>query len=154
LLLLRTDKESGRETTMVDGLPPGWKQADWLDDDPQMHKRVLLDTRVSAVMSLNMRKLSKMSRRKYYYEEVSKERMERGTKLLSRARFIITDRLHVHIVSTLMGIPHCFMDNTYGKISRFSTAFDTRWTDSYHARSLADAMDCARHWLVNESIAS
>ena len=154
LLLLRTDKESGCKETLVKGLPTGWEQTDWLDDDPNMHRRALLDTRLSAVLSLNMRRLSKVSRRKHYYERVSKERMERGMKLLSRARFIITDRLHVHIISTLMGIPHCFLDNTYGKILRFSTAFETRWTGSHHASSLPDAMACAREWLAKADAVS
>ena len=154
LLLLRTDKESVRKSALCEELPVGWKQADWLDDDPDMHKRALFNTRASAVLSLNLQKLSKLSRRKYYYEQVSRERMERGTKLLSRAKFIITDRLHVHIVSTLMGIPHCFLDNNYGKILRFSKAFDTQWAESYHASSLTDAMACAHHWLAKKGIVS
>ncbi|WP_405402772.1 polysaccharide pyruvyl transferase family protein [Paracoccus sp. Ld10] len=154
LLLLRTDKESMRKTVPIEDLPAGWEQADWLDDDPDMHRRALFNTRASAVLSLNVQKLSKLSRRKHYYEQVSKDRMERGTKLLSRAKFIITDRLHVHIVSTLMGIPHCFLDNSYGKILRFSKAFDTRWTGSHHASSLSDAMACARHWLAEKDAAS
>ena len=147
LLLLRTDKESQIETKLVRELPAGWQQADWLDDDPNMHRRALFDTRASAVLSFNVKKLSKMSRRRYYYKRVSGERLDRGMNLLSRARFVITDRLHVHIISTLMGIPHCFLDNNYGKITRFSTAFDTRWDESYHARSLSDAIACARNWL-------
>lgn len=148
LLLLRTDKESRLDRTSVAELPPNWEKADWLDDDPDMHRRALLDTRLSALLSLKANKLSKLSRRKHYYERVSRERLDRGTKLLSRARFVITDRLHVHVISTLMGIPHCFLDNNYGKILRFSTAFDTRWSGSYHATSLSDALDCARHWLA------
>ena len=95
-----------------------------------------------------------MSRRWNYYERVSGERMKRGTRLLSRARFIITDRLHVHIVSTLLGIPHCFLDNSYGKILRFSNAFDTRWDGSHHATSLSDAMACARRWLAEKDTAA
>lgn len=153
LLLLRNDKESVRESARVEDLPAGWEQVDWLDDDPDMHKRALFKTRASAVTSLNVQRLSKMSRRKDYYERVSSERMERGTRLLSRARFIITDRLHVHIVSTLLGIPHCFLDNSYGKILRFSKAFDTRWEGSHHATSLSDAMACARSWLAEKDTA-
>nr|WP_111298495.1 polysaccharide pyruvyl transferase family protein [Paracoccus saliphilus] len=154
LLLLRTDKESMRETTLVEKLPAGWEQADWIEEDPDIRRRARFDMRVSAVLSLKTQRLSKMSRRKHYYEQVSSERMKRGIKLLSRARFIITDRLHVHIISTLMGIPHCFLDNSYGKISRFSKAFDTRWAGSHHASSLSDAMACARHWLAEKDAVS
>ncbi|WP_277022348.1 polysaccharide pyruvyl transferase family protein [Paracoccus hibiscisoli] len=150
LLLLRTDKESMRETTMIRDLPAGWEQTDWIDEDPDTRKKARFDMRVSAVLSLNMQRLSKLSRRKHYYQRVTDTRMKRGTELLSRAKFIITDRLHVHIISTLMGIPHCFLDNNYGKIFRFSTAFDTRWTGSHHASSLPDAIACARQWLTEK----
>lgn len=154
LLLLRTDKESVREAAPVEDLPVGWEQTDWIEEDPKIRRQARLDMRVSAVMSLNVQRLSKMSRRRNYYERVSSERMKRGTRLLSRARFIITDRLHVHIVSTLLGIPHCFLDNSYGKILRFSKAFDTRWNGSHHASSLSDAMACARHWLDEKDAVS
>lgn len=154
LLLLRTDKESVRESAPIEDLPVGWEQTDWIEEDPNIRKQARSDMRLSAVMSLNIQRLSKMSRRKNYYERVSSERMKRGTKLLSRAKFIITDRLHVHIVSTLMGIPHCFLDNSYGKILRFSKAFDTQWAGSYHASSLPDAMTCARHWLAEKDSVS
>ena len=150
LLLLRTDKESVHETGLVKDLPTGWEQVDWIDEDPSIRRKARFDMRVSAVLSLNMQRLSKISRRKHYYEIVTNKRMKRGTELLSRAKFIITDRLHVHIISTLMGIPHCFLDNSYGKILRFSTAFDTRWVGSHHASSLSDAIACARHWLKKE----
>lgn len=154
LLLLRTDKESVRETALVKDLPAGWEQADWIDEDPTLRRRARFDMRVSAVLSLNMKRLSKISRRKHYYEMVTDKRMKRGTELLSRAKFIITDRLHVHIISTLMGIPHCFLDNSYGKILRFSTAFDTRWVGSHHASSLQDAIACARQWLTEKGTVS
>jgi len=150
LLLLRTDKERVGETVSVKDLPTGWEQVDWIDEDPAIRKRARFDMRISAVFSLNMQRLSKISRRKHYYEIVTDKRMRRGTELLSRAKFIITDRLHVHIISTLMGIPHCFLDNSYGKIFRFSTAFDTRWVGSHHASSLSDAIACARQWLEKE----
>lgn len=153
LLLLRTDKESRQTTAQVQGLPERWEQADWLDDDPDMHRRALLDTRLSSVLGLSVRKLSKMWRRRFYYDTVSSQRMARGIKLLSRARFVITDRLHVHILSTLMGLPHCFLDNHYGKISRFSAAFDTRWVDSHHAKSMPEAVACARAWLAEAEAA-
>lgn len=154
LLLLRTDKETVRETALVKDLPAGWEQTDWIDEDPTMRSRARFDMRVSAVLSLNMQRLSQISRRKHYYEIVTDKRMKRGTELLSGAKFIITDRLHVHIISTLMGIPHCFLDNSYGKILRFSTAFDTRWVGSHHASSLPDAIACARQWLTKQSSVS
>jgi exopolysaccharide biosynthesis predicted pyruvyltransferase EpsI len=147
LLLLRTDKESTGPQT--DTLPAGWEQDDWLVDDPNLYPDVLRETRVSALLSLNPARLSKRARRNHYYNRLAERRVERGIRQLSRARFIITDRLHVHILSTLLGLPHCFLDNHYGKIARFSAAFSTRWSQSYQAKTLPEAVDCARTWLAN-----
>ncbi len=147
LLLLRTDKESiGLQTETWDA---GWEQDDWLVDDPDLYPDVLRATRVAALLSLNPAKLSKRARRNHYYNLLAERRLQRGVRQLSRARFVITDRLHVHILSTLLGLPHCFLDNHYGKISRFSAAFSTRWSDSYQAKTLPEAVDCARTWLAH-----
>ncbi|MES2143503.1 MAG: polysaccharide pyruvyl transferase family protein [Pseudomonadota bacterium] len=148
LLLLRTDKEGTGLPT--EAWPRGWEQADWLEDDPDLYREVLRETRVSALLSLNPSRMSQRARRNHYYNRLAEQRLARGVRQLSRARFVITDRLHVHIVSTLLGLPHCFLDNHYGKISRFSAAFATRWSDSYQARTLPEAVACARLWLERD----
>lgn len=53
------------------------------------------------------------------YTPMAWQRVRRGCALLSRGRVVVTDRLHAHILSLLMGIPHVFMDNNYGKNRRF-----------------------------------
>ncbi|CAG0904157.1 unnamed protein product, partial [Darwinula stevensoni] len=40
-------------------------------------------------------------------------------RFLARGKVIITDRLHAHILSTLMSIPHVVLDNSYGKVKNF-----------------------------------
>lgn len=145
LLLMRTDKEGVGHLSQE--WPKGWEQADWLDDTPNLERDVLRDSRIKAVMSLSPARMSRIARRNYYYNQLAERRVTRGLKQLSRARFVITDRLHVHILSTLLGLPHCFLDNHYGKISRFSAAFSTRWSDSYQAKTLPEAVACAQAWL-------
>ncbi len=54
-------------------------------------------------------------------------RLARGTDLLSSGRVVVTDRLHGHIVSCLLGIPHVVLDNSYGKLHRYVA----QWT--YHS---------------------
>lgn len=44
----------------------------------------------------------------------------RSVKLFSQASFVVTDRLHAHILALLMGIPCELHDNTYKKNSRFA----------------------------------
>lgn len=38
-----------------------------------------------------------------------------GLELLGSAKFVITDRLHGHILSTVIGVPHVLMDSKLGK---------------------------------------
>ncbi|MEZ0232244.1 MAG: polysaccharide pyruvyl transferase family protein [Methylophilaceae bacterium] len=54
-------------------------------------------------------------------------RMKRGIDLLGRGRVIITDRLHVHILSILMNKPHVVIDNAHKKIGNFHHT----WTEGY-----------------------
>ena len=75
-------------------------------------------------------------------------RIDRGLRLLSRARYVITDRLHVHILCTLLDIPHCVLDNRYGKIARLSQAFGTRWAGVSQAATLPEAVATAREHLA------
>lgn len=145
LLLMRTDKEGVGHAAL--DWPDGWAQHDWLEDAPALHRDVLRDTRIRAVMSLSPASMSRTVRRNSYYNQLANRRLARGLRLLSRARFVITDRLHVHILSTLLGLPHCFLDNHYGKIARFSAAFSTRWFECYQAATLPEAATCAETWL-------
>lgn len=58
------------------------------------------------------------------YDELAWIRARRGLEMLSSARVVITDRLHGHILSLCLGIPHVVMDNCYRKIG---STLDT-WT--------------------------
>jgi len=74
----------------------------------------------------------------------AQQRFGRGIRQIGRARAIVTDRLHVHILSLLLGRPHAVLDNSYGKIARFMTAFSGNTDLAYRATSLADAIEWAR----------
>ena len=71
-------------------------------------------------------------------------RIRRGIRQISRGRAIVTDRLHVHICSLLIGRPHAVLDNSYGKIRRFMDAFSGGTELSYRATSLDDGVAWAR----------
>ncbi len=73
---------------------------DWLADDP-LPPAPPDETRAAA------------------FERMAAARVERGLALLSRGRRIVTDRLHGHILATLLGIPHVALDNDYGKLSAY-----------------------------------
>ena len=55
-------------------------------------------------------------------DQQSKFWVDRALTLLSSGSVVITDRLHAHILCTLVGIPHILLNNVYGKnISFYET---------------------------------
>jgi len=58
-----------------------------------------------------------------------------GLTFLQRGRVVITDRLHGHILSTLLDIPHVLIDNPYRKLS----SYHHTWTQSSENTLLADS---------------
>jgi len=48
-------------------------------------------------------------------ERQAEYRLDRGLSMLGRGERVITDRLHGHILSLLLGKPHYVFDNSYGK---------------------------------------
>ena len=147
LMLLRTDSERRDGQAEID-VPDGWLRADWLDDDADVWTRAAADTRRRAILSFNPARLGPAARRRDYLDNLSDRRIDRGLRLLSRARYVITDRLHVHILCTLLDIPHCVLDNRYGKIARLSQAFGTRWAGVSQAATLPEAVAAARAHLA------
>lgn len=78
------------------------------------------------------------------HDRVAEDHLRRGCALLGSGRVVITDRLHGHILSLLLGIPHVLLDARYGKCRGF---YDT-WTRESglvrFADSPADALRLAR----------
>lgn len=82
------------------------------------------------------------------FEPVARERLERGCRLLSRGRVVVTDRLHGHILCILLGIPHVILDNSYGKVSGFHSAWTRESKLTHVASSPAEAFKLASDLLA------
>ena len=84
------------------------------------------------------------------YDLLARQRLARGCRLLSRGRVVLTDRLHGHILSLLLRVPHVLWNDRYGKVRSFYQTWTTRssltfWADSpEEARALALAAVHAR----------
>ena len=136
LVMLRQDAEA------VDNEARLWLKAhypveDWVRDETR---------------TLPMRIIGKLSRslpeprlamrlREIFYRREAKARVMAGVRQLSRGQRIVSDRLHVHLLSCLMRKPHVVLDNSYGKISRYIEAWgqDTlteRVTSADHLRNI------------------
>lgn len=144
LLALREDIEARPSSALPEILPEGWITGDWPADDPKIYETALRKTRIASFLTLDSRKWKREARTLAYFNILAEMRMAAGLEQLSGARFIVTDRLHVHILSTLLGVPHVFLDNSYGKIRRFSDCFQTRWQGAAAADDMAGAIAIAR----------
>lgn len=140
LLLLRTDKETRLESCMENALVA----EDWLDTEPGLHKRMHRAMRLRTICNLRPSAWRRSARQVLYYRLLAENRKMRGAGQLSSAKMVVSDRLHAHILSTLLGIPHVVLDNYYGKIGRFVEAFGTDWRGMMRAGSLEEGLEMAR----------
>ncbi len=137
LAMLREDKEKAgvHDAAALRDCPV----EDWIDEPRLPIKLAKAMGHLAALPSLDP-----MQMRFGKLDAAANQRLRRGKRQISRARAIVTDRLHVHIVSVLMGRPHAVLDNSYGKITRFMEAFPGAADITYRASSLSDAMQWAR----------
>lgn len=125
-MLLREDAERADYNRSKLYLLPNSMHADWLEEPERYYKITRRFATFQAVFSGNW---NRNDARVIYYQLLAQNRVKRGLKLLSNGQRIITDRLHAHILSTLLDIPHVALDNNYGKISSYINA----WTHNYPA---------------------
>lgn len=137
LAMLRRDKE--RAASGEAAVPAGIPVEDWITEAPGPVRRARMVGALSALGSLDV-----MAMRRAAYESVAGQRLGRGVRQLSRARALVTDRLHVHIISILLGKPHAVLDNSYSKIDRFRQAFPEPPGLTQTVRSAAEAFAWAQ----------
>ena len=83
-----------------------------------------------------------------HWDRLATRRVHGGLELLTSGRVVITDRLHGHILCLIAGVPHVFLDNSYGKITSFATTWNTMSRGARSAGSLETAIDIARDLLA------
>jgi exopolysaccharide biosynthesis protein PssK len=137
LALARDDHESSSGLRETAAAHPGIRLADWSlgrwgDIGWQARRlapRVLRPTIRSAGTYAASRPLMDAA-----MESMVRQVLRKGTRLLGAAEVVVTDRLHAHILCTLMGIPHVVLDNSYGKIR----ALHDLWTADSRTTHWAD----------------
>jgi pyruvyl transferase EpsO len=137
LAMLRADREKvDRDLSLSYADIP---VEDWITESAHSVRKAKLFGVVGALPSCSRNDI-----RFAKYNAAATNRLARGVRQLSRAKVVVTDRLHVHIISLLLGKPHAVLDNSYGKVSGFMAAFSGNNDLSYRATSLADAFEWAR----------
>ncbi len=148
--LLRGDKEVVAEhdeiVRSLKAMGLSIKVDDWLDDPrtlAKLHDRFFrsMSKHAPSVRHL-MAKQALSARRKY-----ARSRLERGIDYLSQGRVVVTDRLHAHIISTLLGIPNLVFNSYDAK----ATALYETWTyadpNCQVLESTAELPDAVHHLL-------
>jgi pyruvyl transferase EpsO len=135
--LMRTDHE--RAITARAGV--GVAIADWLDEPGR--SRALIRARIK-LARLGAR--DPQARRWTRQALLARWRLRRGLRLLSTGKAVVTDRLHAHILSLLLDIPHVVLDNSYGKVGGFVDAWTADYRGLQRATDFQDA--CSRAHLL------
>jgi exopolysaccharide biosynthesis predicted pyruvyltransferase EpsI len=125
-MLLREDSERASYDRSILYTLPNIITADWLEEPEKFNQTSKYQAAFKALFTGSW---NREEARVVYYQQLATGRLNRGLKLLSSGRRIITDRLHGHILSTLLDIPHVTLDNNYGKISSYINA----WTNTFPA---------------------
>ena len=130
--LSRTDKETLNKPRPVN--EPGIKHTDWLKEPDTDLNKEYVDL-VEETKRYPEKWLSLQESLLRMCDEQAKKRFINGCKILSEGKIVVTDRLHGHIMSLLLNIPHILMDNSYGKIRGFYETWTqhnelTLWADS------------------------
>jgi exopolysaccharide biosynthesis predicted pyruvyltransferase EpsI len=137
LLMLRDDRETAgylKKAKEVLAAP-----SDWLVEPSS----TMLRGRIYGLLSglKNGAIFDSASRKGEYYNSLASVRLQRGILQLAGSRKIISDRLHVHILSTILNIPHVVLDNRYGKITGMIETWNSAWSGVDVSTSLKDAVE-------------
>lgn len=131
IALLRTDSEAAAIEANVLAAIDGVLVEDWLYETKGFQTLCRIARKAERMTGMGRARL---------YQAVAMERIRRGLRQLSRGEQVVTDRLHAHILSTLLGIPHIVLDNEYGKIANYMGS----WTGGcVLARRAHDAHEAA-----------
>jgi pyruvyl transferase EpsO len=153
--LSRTDKESAA----AQGGQPGfeYKRSDWLepgegDQEPWRHAQVLVD-QLAQDRALHPQKSTTGSCLAHVaaaYNNLARLRLQRGLRMLSQGRVVVTDRLHGHILSLCMGRPNVLLDNSYGKVQATYQTWTRDSPITYWASSTKEALRHAEELSQNQ----
>ncbi len=130
--LLRRDSESAVETGPSDAV-------DWAAEP----RSLFVSCEQVLARQLRVRPRSELVLRRPWAAvstEVARARVRRGVQVLSRGQTVVTDRLHGHILSLLLGIPHFVVGDRYGKMRGFYDA----WTRDAPLATWCTSADDAR----------
>jgi len=127
--LLRTDHERAIDGE-IEANARTVASGDWLIESRHAIRRVSAMARLFSLG--DDPRLARLKK----YDRLAQARLKRGIGLLSSGEVLVTDRLHGHILATLLGISHVALDNSYRKLGNFIDA----WTSEIDIVHVADTL--------------
>ena len=148
LWLARTDHESATSADELRGNAGEVERVDWISRarsgpiDLAARTAGNLAATVLGHLSRPPRRASELLWSEWAW--LARRRVRAGCEMLARGEVVVTDRLHAHILCLLLGIPHVAIDNSYGKLSSFTTTWETLGPQARWASSAEEALALAR----------
>lgn len=115
ICLARGDRERRPDFDALRDLAPFGPVVDWPGEPRHSFDR-LLSSMARRLADLSATGMAMVER---VYHARAESRLRHGLEILARGDCVVTDRLHGHILSVLMGKPHLVYDNSYGKIGDY-----------------------------------
>ena len=123
LWLSRTDHEAALRPLPSPG--PGIWRTDWTASEGADHDWT---TRLHTVQrELSTTTPPPMQRLIELYDRHAQLHLQRGCRLLTSGRVVVTDRLHAHLLSLLLGQPHILLEDRHAKIRGFWETWTSDW---------------------------
>lgn len=142
-MLLREDTERAAYDREPLLRRPDAVAADWVTEPQRFHR---LCTWRSRIAMAGKGGLASPQGTLDLYNRLAQGRVKRGLKMLASGRVVVTDRLHAHILSTMMDIPHVVLDNSYGKIAGYMAAWTGVYPKVRRARTSDDVLAHLKEW--------
>jgi len=146
LWLYRDDKECAERLTIA--LPANQESADWATAEGAFTHRAALQL-IRKWQVLSPRGVG-IAVQLSIFDAIAWRRLRFGLALLDKARVIVTNRLHGHILGLLSAKPHVVLGDRYGKIESFyktwtRSAISVRFAQSCEeaARTAVQMLDAA-----------
>ncbi|MCH2547814.1 MAG: polysaccharide pyruvyl transferase family protein [Alphaproteobacteria bacterium] len=149
--LMRTDSEKVEGASNLHGSHPfSYVAEDWLHEDQDVYKKQKYITMLQLPFVLKGKALDKNRQRELLYNNLAATRVRRGLNMLARGKYVLTDRLHGHILSLLLKKPHIRLDNYYGKVSNFAQAWTAETKDIWPASNMNEAIEIIKCQLKSQ----
>lgn len=145
LVLARKDREGSSELSRIvePALRTNDTVVDWYFNNAERGQYIL--SRIAGKLSNG--RASHAKRTVLYLiiagslDSVKRVNLHAGIRIFAGADIVVTDRLHAHVLATLMGIPNIALDNSYGKVGAIYEDYTHRFSTSHFATSESELME-------------